>query len=196
MRRLSSLVLVALLVVLMLPLIACGPSTPEGKVAKARASYTVEINSWNPKKEEPPMADPEVVAGEAMPGEAEAVAIAEEAAAVVEGEAGEVEEEMAEEIIAGPQTTNILFDLVIYFRGDKSLPGITIDITHASAGQEEKSTYRHYVETSGIINGETRQHAFLMEDVPFEDGDVFSANIVSGIPQDLSLYREFSEQAP
>lgn len=193
MRRLSSVVLAVLLIVLMLPLTACGPNTPEGKIAKARAGYTVEINSWNPKKEEPPPME----APEAMEGGAEASAITTAEVAVEAAEAGEeVAEEMAEEVVAGPQTKSILFDLVIYFRGDKSLPGITIDITHANAGQEEKATYPYYVETPGIINGDTRQHSFVMEDLPFEDGDVFSANVVAGVPQDLSRYREFSEPAP
>lgn len=170
-----------------LTMAACGPSSPEGKVAQIRAGYKIELNSWRPKPEEPPPAmEDEAAAGE----DADAAAM-EAAAADVEGEEGE-----AEAVEMGPKPTDILLDLVVYFRGRESLPGVTVDITHADASQAPKQTYHHYVETAGILNGETRQASVVLEDVPFEEGDVFSVELVAGIPADLSAYKEFSESSP
>lgn len=184
MSRLMSIVLIALLVLLVLPMTACGPSSPEGKTAQIRAGYKIEINSWRAMEKDPPPVEE---------GAEETEASAEETGDATGDEAGE---EAGEEMATGPQTTDIFFDLIIYFRGKKSLEGLTVDITHASASEEAKGTYQVYVETPGIVNGETQQADFLLEDVPFEEGDRFALTLVEGVPEDLGNYREFSEPAP
>lgn len=173
-----------LLVLLLFPLAACGPSTPEGKVAQIRAGYTIELNSW--KKVKPQV---ETAAADEEPA-------AEEGSPEGEAAASETDEAAAPAAAMGPEPTDVLFDLVVYFRGRKSLAGVTVDISHASAAQEEKGVYRQYIATSGMVNGETRQVDFVLHDLPLEDGDVFAVEVVPGVPEDLSAYREFSEPVP
>ena len=176
----------AALLVLLLPLAACAPGSPEEKVAATRAEYKIELNSWRAKKPAEPAA--------AEVPEEGAVAEASEAAAAAVTEGGEEGGEGSEEEVAtGPMPTDILFDLVVYFKGRKSLAGITVDITHAAASQEEKAVIHHYIETAGIVSGETRQVDFVLEGLEFEEGDVFAVEVAPGVPADLSNYREFSE---
>jgi hypothetical protein len=175
----------ALLALLALTAAGCAPGSPEEQIAKIRAGYTVELNSWRALE---PAAEEPAEAAE------EAVAMAEAAATATEE--GAAEEVMEEEMMAGPQPKNVLLDLVVYFRGRKSLKGITVDVTHADAAQQEKATYRQYVETAGMINGDTRQIDFLLEGLTVEEGDAFAVGLAEGIPADLGQYREFSEPAP
>ena len=64
--------------------------------------------------------------------------------------------------------------------------------THA----DQETTYQHYIDTAGMINGDTRQVDFLLEGLEFEEGDAFAVTLAQGVPADLSQYREFSEPAP
>ncbi len=174
---------VVLLVLLLLPLAACGPGTPEEKVAKIRSGYTIELNTWKKVARQ----EEETAAEEGEPED--------EAATAETGEEG-AQEGAPEEEVSGPVPTDVLFDLVVYFRGRESLDGLTVDISHANAAQEEKGVYRQYVEIPGMVNGETRQTDFVLEDLPFEEGDVFAVEVVEGVPEDLAAYPEFSESAP
>ena len=172
----------------------CETGTPEEKIAKVRAQYKVELNSWRAQElpqAEPPMAEEagEAVAEAAVAAEAAAVA-GEEAA---EGEGHDMEEEIAE---SGPRSYNVLFDLVVYFRGKKALDGITVDVTHNDAAQQEKAVYQQWIETAGMVNGDTRQVDFLLEGMEVEEGDAFAVTLASGVPADLGNYPEFSEPAP
>jgi len=167
------------LALLLLAAAACGPGNPQEEVAQIRADYKVELNSWR-------ALEPEPAAMDEMADESEA------AAAAVD-EAGEP---AGDEMAAGPQPTNVLCDLVVFFRGRKALDGITIDVTHANAAKATKAVYRQYVETAGMINGETRQVDFVLEGIELEDGDGFAVEVVPGIPADLGAYREFSGSAP
>ena len=170
------------LALLFLAAAACGPASPQEEIAQIRADYTVELNSWRALEPEP-----------AMDETAEMTDETEDAA----GEAGEEADEYAEpEMAAGPQPADVLFDLVVYFKGRKALDGITIDVTHADAAQEEKAVYHYYVETAGIVSGETRQVDFVIEGIELEDGDAFAIAVVPGIPADRGAYREFSGSAP
>lgn len=161
---------------------ACGPGSPEEEIAQIRASYTVELNSWRtlePEPAEPPMDE--------MADETEEAA----------DEAGEETDEFAvDETATGPQPKDVLFDLVVYFKGRKALAGITIDVTHADAAKTEKAVYHHYIETAGIVNGETRQVDFVLAGLEVEEGDGFAVTVAPGVPADRSEYREFSEPAP
>ncbi len=181
---------------LVVMLAGCGPKSPEAKIAQVRAGYKIELNSWRALKPEP---EPEPALEEAA--EAAAVAVAAEAAATATAEAAEASEEGAaeegmEEAEMGPQPKNVLFDLVVFFRGRKALDGITVDVTHSDANQQEKGVYQQYIETAGMVNGDTRQVDFLLEGLLVEEGDAFAVGLTEGVPADLGKYREFSEPAP
>ena len=91
---------------------------------------------------------------------------------------------------------NVLFDLVVYFRGRKALKGITVDVTHADDADQEKAVYQQWIDTDGMINGDTRQVDFLLEGMEVEEGDAFAVTLASGVPADLGNYPEFSEPPP
>ncbi len=193
-RHIHPVLSIALLALALLLAAGCDSGTPEEKIAKVRAQYKVELNSWS--AQDPPQAEPamEEEAGEAAAEASETAAVAAEAAAE---EGGEAEEgAMDEEEVTGPQPKNVLFDLVVYFRGRKALKGITVDVTHADSAQQEKAIYQQWIDTAGMINGDTRQVDFVLEGMEVEDGDAFAVTLASGVPADLGNYPEFSEPAP
>ena len=169
--------------------------TLEEQVAIARAQYTITLSDVSEDGPDDPPSAPENAGATMMAEAAESTMEAgEEAAEGEEGGEGEGEgEEMENE---GPRSTNVLFDLVVHFRGKKALDGITVDVTHADEFEDEKGVYQQYIETAGMINGETRQVDFTLEGMTVEDGDAFSVTLASGVPADLSNYPEFSEPAP
>ena len=182
----------ALLVGLVLMVTACAPGSPEEKVAEIRSNYTVELNSWRvlePEPAEMPAEGEDIAEGEEAPAEDTAT---EDTAGEGEEAAAEGEEGMDAMADAEPRTDAVLFDLVVYFRGNEGLPGVTVDITQAGADQQEKAVYHHFIDTEGIVNGDTRQEAFELEGVEFAEGDVFAVSLKPGIPADISEYREFS----
>lgn len=173
---------------------ACGPSDPAAKVAATRAEYTIQLNTFivqEPEQVEP-MMDTE------LEGEAVSEAIAEEAAVAVEAVSGEAEEEGAEgevdEVEAGPKTTDVLLDLLLYFNGTDSLPGVTIEVSMADPFEKEKATFRRYLETGKMVRGEGRQETLMLEGIEnFETGDVFSVFIRPSVPtEEQGEYPEFA----
>ena len=167
----------------------CAEKSPMEKIAETRAKYTVQLNGWLPQEPEP---EPfEIAEG----GELEA--------AEVEGVEAEMAEpgteEMAEEAVEpepGPETTAIHFDVILYFDGDETLPGITLDITHADSNEQEKATYRYWANTADMLRGAPLQFNFVLEIPNFEPGDVFSMEIRRPIPDaEISEYGEFSPGA-
>ncbi|MEM7587566.1 MAG: hypothetical protein AAF560_29530, partial [Acidobacteriota bacterium] len=133
--------------------------------------------------------------GDPAGGSAEGAAVAAEAA-VAEGEEAAEGEEMME-VEAGPQLRPIFFDLIVRFDGYDALPGITVDITHADAFQKEKEVFRHWLDTTGMAKSDTRQIDFILEDIEFEDGDVFSVMLRETVPsEERGEYREFAEAGP
>lgn len=186
------------LLLLVVGLVACGPGSPEERVTQTRAQYTVSLEAWFPKVEEPAEPDLELEPAEAegeAPGEAGAAEateepVAEEAAeAEGEGEAGEGE---ATEVESGPTTTNIHFDTLVLFSGSDSLPGVTVDVTQAGASGSEKETWRVFLETEGMVKAEARQIGFELP-VEFEEGDQFSVQLLKYV--DPANYGEYKEYA-
>lgn len=180
----------------------CGPQSPEERVAAARAQYIVDLKGWMPQEPEPVdvMEEALIQEGEAIAEAAEASAMAAEATAEAveeyaeEGEEG-IEEGVEEE--TGPRTVDVLFDIIVRFNGSgTSLPGITAEVIHSDPLDEEKATYRAYIDTAGMAKGESRQLDFVLEGLEVEEGDGFAVDLVEGVPADLGEYREFSEPSP
>ncbi|MEM6456930.1 MAG: hypothetical protein AAF772_17700 [Acidobacteriota bacterium] len=199
MRRNVSLVFV-LLTLLALLVAACAPTDPIARVDYVRAQYTVQLNSWLPQAPEPPPVEPlpvevDETATEGAEATDEAVASAAAAAEEAAEEAAEGEADgETEPIETGPATTAILFDLLVNFQGDEALPGITVEVTHAGADEQEKDVRLQYIETPGIVKGATKQVDFVLEGFAYEDGDLFSVDLATSVPADArGNYPEYAD---
>jgi len=197
-RTLRSLFPLFLVATLAVVYAGCAPSSPEEQIARIRSEYEVQLSSWkvvSPTEEgagEAEMAEGE----EPMAEGEEPMAEGEEPMAEGEEPMAEGEELMAEEPMAEPEGVSIQFDLVVHLRGRNRLDGLTVDLTQADANQQEKAVYHQWVDTSNVLKGSPGQVTFVLEGIVMEEGDVFAATIVPGVPADLSAYREFSEPAP
>lgn len=201
-RRLFAAVRPATLTLLAVALLAaaCNQS-PEARVADLRGKYEVTQFSFLPQDE--PVAVPQVV----DPGEAsdsEALPEPEPADMVTADVLATADDPADVDAVAADGVTpptasadtgrDVLFDVILLFRGRNTLPGLTLDVTHADAGENEKAIYRHYVDTTGMVKGDSKQVAFTLEDLPFEDGDVFSVGVRQTVPEaERAEYREFAE---
>jgi hypothetical protein len=96
-----------------------------------------------------------------------------------------------------PQTTEILLDLLVAFSSGKSLPGVTIEISHADPFEKEKASFRRYLETGTVLAGDSRQLVETLEVENYETGDVFAVSVRPVVPaEEHGEYREFSEYTP
>ncbi len=204
-QRISRVLLCVIVVACVAVLTGCAAKSPEDQIAETRTQYTVRLNTWAPRDPEP-MVDEGMMEGDAMAAGAEAAESAAEAAESV-AEAAESAVEAGEEMAEGeeevteadvvPQTRKIFFDLIVRFDGTKSLPGITVDITHADAFEKEKGQHRYWLDTAGMLKSDTRQIDFELEDVEFVDGDVFSVALRPQVPpEERGEYREFTVTGP
>ncbi len=166
----------------------CAEKTPMEKIVETRAQYTVQLNTWLPQEPEIEPVDPvegELEGAEAEGGEAE---VTEEAA-----EESAAEETAEEAVEPEPQPTDILFDVILYFKGEESLPGITLDIILAGPDEQEKATYRYWADTADMLKGSPLQFNFVLRVPEFEPGDVFSMEVRWPIPEaELVEYGEFA----
>lgn len=196
-RSLTALCVAALVLLVA----ACEPKSPEEQIAEARMHYTVELLGWTPQDLEPEpvdaMGEDEGASEAGMTAEASSMAAEASAMAAEadEASAGEGEEDMEEE--TGPRSVNVLFDILVRFDGaGASLPGITAEVVHTDPLDEEKKIYLQWIDTAGMVDGETRQVDFVLEDVEMEEGDAFAVGLTAGIPAELDAYREFSQPTP
>ncbi len=173
-------------------LAACGPSDPTAEVEEARARYSAEVVSFSvdQRPESPPVEPPAAVTDGDIDAEAgETAEGADEAAAT---EAGAVEPAEPTEPVDVRQ--DVLLDIVLRFDGHDPLPGLTLDITHAGADDREKGVYRAYIDTTEVYRGPPVQIVHRLEDVPYEEGDGFHAEVRSPVPAgERDLYRELAE---
>ena len=157
---------------------ACSESTPEERVAKTRVRYEASINGFvvqqQPLETPPPPAD-EPEGGE-TPETSEDV----------------LEEEMSEvEPVSLRQ--DVLVDVVIRHESAEKLDGITVDITMAD-GERELETWRVWFDTSQIEKGPGSQFSHTLEDVDYQPGYGFGAEIRFPIPEEeRQFYREFAD---
>ncbi|NND71298.1 MAG: hypothetical protein HKN43_06945 [Rhodothermales bacterium] len=175
-----------------LTIVGCNIKSTQEQVAAARAQYTVTLNDVTAAEELEPELENEAGLAESAAEAAEIASATEEAAA--EGE--ETDEGAMGMEDEGPQSTNVLFDILVSFQGKNPLDGITVDVTHVDEDEEEKGVYLQFVDTAGMLDGETRQVDFELEGVAVEDGDAFSVTLASGVPANAGDYREFSQASP
>ena len=193
MRQIPRLVILCLLALAALAVVACGPGSPEEKVAATRAQYTVRLESFTAQDPAPAVEEAAPAEEGAVAGEAAAVA-AEEAAPVEEATEG-MEEEVGE--VSGPRPMDVVLHLLVRFGGTEALPGITVEVTQADPFGKEKEPTLHWIETAGMSKSDVKQVDLELEGVEFEDGDAFSVLLREVVPAEQhSQYREFAEAAP
>ena len=187
-RRLAA-VLALVLAPLALASVACsGPASPEEEVAEIRSQYEAELNGWAVR--EVPLA-PEPMETATTDGEATDAGAAGAAEDADGAEAGETAEE---EMAPVPTRQDVILDIVVE-RGSRaeSLPGLTVDISQADVEQNEKATYRAYLDTSDVL-GPSTQVTYVLEDVDVAEGDYFFVEVRDVVPPaERSEYREFAE---
>ena len=151
--------------------IACTPKSPQDKIADIRALYSAELNGFI--VEEEPIVVPEA--------EVEEV-----------GEAEVVEEALVVEPI--PVRQLIRLDLLIKHDSYELLPGVTVDISMVNSAKQEKGHWKVWFDTSEVHKANVTQFTHILEDMAYEEGDGFFAEIRNPIPvEERSEYREFSE---
>jgi hypothetical protein len=159
---------------------ACAPSSPEERVAELRSRYEARVNSFYVE------AEPLIVEAIAEPEVAEEDAALDE---VAEGEAmeeGEAEIELIQ---------NAHLDLIIQHDANEMLPGITVEIFMVDAAENEKGRWQLWIDTSTLRKANHLQLSHILEDVPYVEGDGFAAEIRVPIPAaERGGYREFSLQ--
>ncbi len=195
--RITNALTVFFLSMTMLGLLACGPSSPEDQVLESRSKYTVTLNAFvvqEPEIEAPVMESGDMAGGDLQlaGGEVTAVAVATETATEgEEGAEGETDEMVQEEV--GPSTSSVLFDLVVRFDGTEPLSGLTLDISQADPFEPEKASLRHYMELDPMVKSETKQVSFVLDDIEYEEGDLFSVTLREFVPpEERGDYREFA----
>jgi len=179
----SFAVLTALVSVLVVS--ACSQPTGAERVAQQRAEYTATLNGFTVR--ETPL---EPVMEEPMEGEE----TADDAMAADDAMEGE---SMDDEMMMPEVRQDVLLDIVLEKNGrSDGLEGITVDVAHVDASESEKTHFRIYVETGGLVNGSSTQVTHVLEDVDYEEGDGFSAEVRQNVdPNTRSDYREFNDAA-
>ncbi|MEL7060897.1 MAG: hypothetical protein AAGN46_12820 [Acidobacteriota bacterium] len=159
-------------------LVACGPQDPMTAAIAERQNYDVRLSSWFEKRVEPmtepatePVAEQTAEPTEGTDAESPEPAI-EEPLAEFEGETPEPAPAPAE-----PTSPTVVLDLVVIYNGYASLEGLTVEVEHVDAAQNEKATYREYLELGQMANAETRQVTIEVEDVDLAEGDAFSVSV-------------------
>jgi hypothetical protein len=173
----ASTVLCSLVTVLLLA--ACA-GTPEDRVARLRGMYSARLNGFI--VEQPPAPEPLMMEEEE----------GEEPMAPVEEAAEEPMEPMEPEPM-GPQTHDIRLDILIQHDSPERLPGVTVDISMVDGAGAEKGAWKVWFDTANMPKANVTQYTHLLEDVPYEEGDGFYAEIRHPIPAaERGEYREFS----
>jgi hypothetical protein len=177
-NRLSSVRIVLCSCAVLLLVAACGGS-PEDKVARLRGMYSARLNGFILQAQPEP--EPEIFIEEG----AEPV--------VPEAEPAEGEGEAAEPPPAPPANPDIMLDILIQHDSPELLPGITVDISMADAEGNEKGSWKVWFDTSTVKKANVTQYTHVLEDVPYEEGDGFFAEVRHPVPAaERGEYREFS----
>lgn len=200
--RNRSLVVIAAAVVV-LATAACQELPPEERISQIRSKYEATLNGFVVQQEPIEPMEGEMVEGEGMEGgeaaagEAAEAEPAEPTAAGAEEVAAEGESE-AEEPAAEPVPLrqDVLLDIVIRHDSAEKLDGVTVDITIAD-GDVELETWRVWFDTSDLEKGPGIQYTHTLEDVAYQEGYGFHAEIRHPVPpSERHLYEEFETAGP
>lgn len=152
---------------------ACGPKSPEERVAKSRSYYQARLLGFIVEAE-PVLAEPSAESGEELPSE-EPMDTA--AADVGEGEAMETAEATV------PIRQNVRVDILLQHDSPDRLSGITLDIEMVDANKVPKNVWKIWVDTKALAKGTGTQFGHLLEDVDYVEGDGFGVEVRSPVPE-------------
>jgi len=160
------------------------PEDPAERIAEARSGYSAELNGYT--------VDQVPLAG-AEPPAIETGADADAEAAV--GESDELAEDAETERLAEvPLRQDVILDILVSRRGHDALPGITVDVSQVDAQENEKASWKAYIDTSDLPRGPGAQMVHRLEDVDYEEGDGFFVEVRHPVPAaERGEYREFQE---
>lgn len=195
--------IVALAAVLLLgSLVACEPQSPAERVDELRAGYEVEVNpsgfSATPNYPEPPPMEEGEEGEEGAEGADEEMATDEEMTdgemadgEMADGEMADGEGDMAQEQME-PESYDVVLDLLIKNgnRGD-SLEELTVDLIHADANQNERGRLQVVFDTSNVLPGSSSQFSQELRGIPYEEGDMFTAEIRQVPAEERGDYPEY-----
>lgn len=177
---------------------ACAQPSPEERVSALRAGYHAELNSFLVREE--PIAAPETAPAEEPAEEPEAdAAEASDATAPSETAApADTAEPTAEPAAPAPAVRqDVVLDVLVRNDNDERLSGLTLDVEQVDAERRVKTSYRIWVDVSGIAPGTESAVTHTLQDVEFAPADAFGLEVRQAIPpEQRDQYREFTEAAP
>lgn len=160
--------------VLLAVLTACAEKSPAERVAAERALFRATLNGFLVQEQ---VVEPE---GAGEEGEVEPAGTEE---ATGEGE---------ETAMVEPQVVqNVLVDILIQHDSDDGLPGVTVEIYQVDAADQSKAHWQLWVDTDGLARATAKQISHTLEDVSYEDGDGFAAEIRRVPEAERGDYQEF-----
>lgn len=192
-QKTRCLALCSVLAVVVTLSIACASKSPEEKVAAIRALYSARLNGFIIEEEPLPVSaiGPEELGDPAAADQpaAEPESPAESEASIDEGLADAVSD-----ALPVPVRQRARLDLLIQHDSYDRLAGVTVDISMANSAGEEKGHWRVWFDTADVGKASVTQFTHVLEDLSYEEGDGFFAEIRKPIPpEERSEYREFSE---
>jgi hypothetical protein len=97
------------------------------------------------------------------------------------------------QVATSPESSDVLLDIVVQHDSREKLPGITLEVGLVDPEKREKEHYRIWVDTSQIERGPGAQVTYLLEGVPYQEGDAFFVEVRAEVPPaERGLYREFA----
>lgn len=187
MQRDSSSSFVLLLATILIVGVGCAEAPPEERLAMTRARYEASLNGFLVEQQPmqlPESADPDAAEEPAVEGDE----TGQEAVATEPGGEAESVEEAPVALLQ-----NVLLDIVIRHESFDKLDGITVDITMAD-GERELQVWQAWFDTSAIEKGPGVQFSHTLENVDYQPGYGFSADIRHPVPpEEWGRYKEFSD---
>lgn len=156
---------------------ASEPEDPAERISEIRSGYSAELNGFvvHQVPEAGDGAPVEEGDGSAEPGE-------------------EGEEAGAEEPAEVPVRQDVILDILVSRDSRETLPGLTLDVTQADAQENEKASWKVYLDVSDVLRGPGTQISYRLEDVEVADDDFFHVEVRHPVPAaERGEYREFQE---
>ena len=87
---------------------------------------------------------------------------------------------------------DILLDILVQNEAAEPLAGLTVDFEHVDSAGSIKSARKIFLDTSEVGRGNVGSFSETLSNVDYTDGDAFTVNVRSPIPEaERSEYREF-----
>jgi len=167
--------------------LACAsePEDPAEQVSEIRSRYSARLNGFVVHQvPQDPVAPPAEPSAEGS----------DEAEPVADDEAEGAEDEGVEVLEPVPLAQAVTLDILVALEGRETLPGLTLDVTQVDAQEEEKASWKVYLDVADVHRGPGTQVSYRLEDVDYVEGDGFHVEVRHPVPAaERGEYREFQE---